>query len=626
MAEQKKMGMLQALKLHFRAVKDMHGVDRQMFPAMLCERIITAVTPYALIYFSARILNELAGLRRVEAIRKWVLIAVLAGGLLALLRAAASRWHESRCDWMMMFLFEQKLYNAKKFEMDYADYDSQSTRDLLAQIRQNENWSGYGFLSAKWLSDDVIGSIAGIAGAAALTVSLFTSKIPQASGRFIYLNSPLFAIALLALMLLLSFLSGKLTAYVGRLNAAAADKARLGNRVFGYFGFFGGRERDSDIRIYSQQEIVNQYSLKYNAFGVGSWFDKLGKGVGGVSMSFAASFSAVFTFAVYAFTCLKALAGAFGVGSITQYVGAATTLSGNLTTLLNSLGEIRGNGKFLEDCYEFLDMPSKMYRGTLTTEKRSDRQYDVEFRDVSFRYPGSDTWALRHVNVRFKVGGRLAVVGENGSGKTTFIKLLCRLYDPQEGEILLNGIDIKKYDYHEYMDLFSIVFQDFKLLSQPLGDNVAGGNTYDKERVLKALDDAGFTDRLRDMPDGLGTLLYRDFDKKGVEISGGEAQKIAIARALYKNAPFLILDEPTAALDPMAEAEIYSRLDKITGDRTAIYISHRLSSCRFCDEILVFDHGQIVERGAHEVMVNDENGKYHALWNAQAQYYYEKQV
>ncbi|MBQ7360050.1 MAG: ABC transporter ATP-binding protein [Lachnospiraceae bacterium] len=324
---------------------------------------------------------------------------------------------------------------------------------------------------------------------------------------------------------------------------------------------------------------------------------------------------------VYAFVGLKAWAGAFGVGSVTQYVSAITSLTANASELLKALGSMKTNTTFLRTIYELLDIPNNMYQGSLTTEKRADRQYEVEFRDVSFKYPGSEAWALRHVNMKFKVGSRLAVVGENGSGKTTFIKLLCRLYDPQEGQILLNGIDIRKYNYRDYMDIFSVVFQDFQLLSQPLGANVAGSATYDKERVLKALEDAGFGERLAELEDGLDTMLYKDFDKKGVDVSGGEAQKIAIARALYKNAPFIILDEPTAALDPIAEAEIYSKFNDIAGDKTAIYISHRLSSCKFCDEIAVFHEGQVVQQGSHEDLVVNAEGKYHELWNAQAQYY-----
>ena len=174
------------------------------------------------------------------------------------------------------------------------------------------------------------------------------------------------------------------------------------------------------------------------------------------------------------------------------------------------------------------------------------------------------------------------------------------------------------------MNIFSVVFQDFQLICQPLGANVAGSMEYDRDRVRKALIDAGFGDRLATMEKGLDTMLYKDLSEDGVDVSGGEAQKIAIARALYKNAPFIILDEPTAALDPIAEAEIYSKFNDIAGDKTAIYISHRLSSCKFCDEIAVFHEGGVIQRGTHDELVADTNGKYHELWNAQAQYYTEK--
>ena len=161
-------------------------------------------------------------------------------------------------------------------------------------------------------------------------------------------------------------------------------------------------------------------------------------------------------------------------------------------------------------------------------------------------------------------------------------------------------------------------------MSQPLGANVAGSAEYDSKKVTKALMDAGFGDRLKTLPDGLDTQLYKEFTENGVEVSGGEAQKIAIARALYKDAPFIILDEPTAALDPIAEAEIYAKFNDISGDKTAIYISHRLSSCKFCDEIAVFCNGTIIQKGTHEELLADENGKYYELWHAQAQYYTEK--
>ena len=214
------------------------------------------------------------------------------------------------------------------------------------------------------------------------------------------------------------------------------------------------------------------------------------------------------------------------------------------------------------------------------------------------------------------------MVGQNGSGKTTFIKLLCRLYDPTEGMILLNGIDIRKYDYREYMSVFSVVFQDFQLLDAPLGENIAAGLTYDEGRAVECLEKAGLREWYLTKADrGLKTRLYQHEDaEEGIQVSGGEEQKLAIARSLYRDAPFLVLDEPTAALDPMSEYEIYTRLNDIVEDKTAIYISHRLSSCRFCDEIAVFHRGQVVEKGSHEGLLA-RGGKYAELWNAQAQYY-----
>ena len=262
-----------------------------------------------------------------------------------------------------------------------------------------------------------------------------------------------------------------------------------------------------------------------------------------------------------------------------------------------------------------------MYQGDMKVTSLDNGTHEIEFKDVSFRYPGCEQYTLRHINLKFQVGKRLAVVGQNGSGKTTFIKLLCRLYDPTEGVILLNGVDIRQYRYEEYLSIFSVVFQDFTLTDFTLGQNVASGEKYDKARVEECLKKAGLEERLKNLPLGTETYLSKTFSKEGVDMSGGEKQKIALARTLYKNAPFIILDEPTAALDPIAEAEIYSKFNEIIEDKTAIYISHRLSSCRFCDEICVFDKGTVVQQGSHEGLLAVENGKYHELWTAQAQYY-----
>ena len=379
------------------------------------------------------------------------------------------------------------------------------------------------------------------------------------------------------------------------------------------------------MRTYEQEKICEKYNRnKEDPFHSKGIFARYARGPMGLYSAASGAVSVMFTGVAYGFVCLKAWAGAFGLGAVTQYVASITQVSEGVSKLVNYLGDMRNNAAFLELEFRFLDIPDRMYQGSLTVEKRRDRQYEVEFRDVSFKYPGSENYALSHVNMKFEVGKRLAVVGMNGSGKTTFIKLLCRLYDPTEGQILLNGIDIRKYNYGEYMNIFSVVFQDFQLFALPLGQNVAGQVDYDPARAEDCLQKAGFGDRLEKMPKGLETYLYKDYDKDGVDISGGEAQKIAIARALYKDAPFIILDEPTAALDPIAEAEIYEKFDEIVEDKTAIYISHRLSSCKFCDRIAVFHEGSVIQQGTHTQLLSDEAGQYYALWNAQAQYYSEE--
>lgn len=323
----------------------------------------------------------------------------------------------------------------------------------------------------------------------------------------------------------------------------------------------------------------------------------------------------------YLFVASKALFGAFGVGNIVQYVAVLSRLGEGLQELMYLLSDNEVYCTHLQNLFAYLDLPNHMYQGSLTVEKRDDNEYYVEFKNVSFQYPNADAYALKHVNLKFKVGEKLAVVGMNGSGKTTFIKLMCRLYDPTEGEILLNGVNIKKYDYNEYTSIFSVVFQDFRLFSFSLGQNVSASASYDEDKVIECLKKTGFAERLNSLPNKLNTFLYKDIDADGVEISGGEAQKLALARALYKNAPFIILDEPTAALDPISEYEVYSKFNEIAGTKTAIYISHRLASCRFCDKIAVFHEGEIIQLGSHEELLADSNGKYYELWNAQAQYY-----
>lgn len=321
---------------------------------------------------------------------------------------------------------------------------------------------------------------------------------------------------------------------------------------------------------------------------------------------------------MYSILISRVLHGTVTVAEFTFYVSIVSGFASWLSTFLFRVSAVMRTNLETKGYFECMDIKDVFLHGE---GERLDvtAPVSIEFRDVSFRYENEEE-ILSHLSFKIDKGKKVALVGNNGAGKTTFIKLLCRLYDPTEGEILLNGIDIRYYDYNEYIQLFSVVFQDFKLFSFSIAENVAVSKEFDEEKVKDCLRKAGFTERLGELEKDIHTNLFK-LKEDGMEISGGEAQKIAIARALYKDSPLVILDEPTSALDPVSEYEIYQSFDKLVEEKTAIYISHRMSSCRFCNQILVFDNGKIVQQGSHDELVRDEAGLYYEMWSSQAQYY-----
>ena len=581
----------------------------------LCA-LILAVQPLFTVWFSARILDEIAGLRRAEILLGYAL-ATLAGNFVLQLFKSAVEKVCSQKEAQMWALFG-KVFSDKQMRMDYVDLENARVQAQKKQAEENLFMFGNGLAQLVWGTTGLVRGAVSLAASAAMTVSLFLQ-----SGRVGWLNSPLWALALFLCALLAGLCQSWCTVRENRVFEKWCVGTVWYNRVFMFFGreLYMEPARAKDVRIYAQQGAADralQALLRHDdadcrTYAQMAAYPALGRLA--VGLSYALS---------YGFVAFKALFGAFGVGSVVQYVGALQQFGAGIQEMLFVLADNAVYCRHLESLYAFLDLPNRKYQGTLPVEKRAfcqdgDMEYEIELRNVSFRYPGSEAWALRGVSARLCAGDKVAIVGPNGSGKTTLIKLLCRLYDPDEGEILLNGIDIRKYDYEEYLRLFSVVFQDFRLLAFPLGENVAASQDVDAQRARECLARAGLGGRLAAMPEGLETPLYKEAG--GVEVSGGEAQKIALARAVYRHAPFIVLDEPTAALDPVAEFEVYSRFDEIVGERTAVYISHRLASCRFCRAIWVFDGGRLVQQGAHEALLGEEEGLYARLWRAQAQYY-----
>lgn len=583
-----------------------------------------ALSPYVTLYCSARFLNELTGERNPEILAKWVLLILGVTAFMSLLKAILKRLSEAEDE--IFYFWKDWIFGKKALDMDFEKADDAVCSDMLTQIMQTENLMGGGLIAFQNNIVKLVHALFRVLGGIVLSVSLFTIPVSAtAQGMILLRGCLLLSIAgILSVLAISPVLQGKALA----VRNAVQETGKKANRYFSFFGFqmYEQTKNALDIRTYRQDLVGRRIffeSYDTEGWGAHSVMTKIHKGIIGVINGVTSMLSELMMGFVYLYVCVKAWYGAFGVGSVTQYVGALQSLAEGLAEFLNVMAEARGNAVFLKKVLDYLDLPNEMYQGSLTVEKRNDREYEVEFRNVSFRYPNTEEYALRHVTMKFKIGERLAVVGQNGSGKTTFIKLLCRLYDPTEGQILLNGIDIRKYDYREYMSVFSVVFQDFQLLHAPLGENIATGVNFDRAHAEECLEKAGLWEWYQKTPKGLDTKLYQNADsREGIQVSGGEEQKLALARCLYRDAPFIVLDEPTAALDPLAEYEVYTRFNDIINDRTAIYISHRLSSCRFCDEIAVFHEGQVIEKGTHETLLA-QNGKYAQLWDAQAQYYAE---
>lgn len=330
---------------------------------------------------------------------------------------------------------------------------------------------------------------------------------------------------------------------------------------------------------------------------------------------------------VYIILGINTLTEKITVGDFSSLVQAILKFTEALNGISRGLLELKYTASVLKyyiDYIEQAEIDRKYEESKNAVVPNINNGVSIEFKNVSFKYPNTDVYILKNINTIIHSGEHLSIVGKNGAGKTTFIKLLCRLYEVTEGEILVNGVNINAIEYSKYLDLLSVVFQDYKLMAFSIKDNIdMGQNKYpDVENKINELCEIVEIDSwINSLKDKQNTNLYKMFDESGIEPSGGQAQKLAIVRALYKDSPIVVLDEPTAALDPIAEFEVYNNFDKLVGGKTAVYISHRLSSCRFCDRIIVFDGGTIIEDGSHDKLKENPKGFYYNMYNTQAKHY-----
>lgn len=598
------------------ALRISRDFDKSIYVFASFSCLFGAIVPLIPTYFSAKIVDELVGERDVRTL---VILGVLLAVLTAVFefgRHLFEKGYFDRC--ALLHDFESKVFEEHIVNADYElleDADFQDAIKSYKIIYENN----YGIYYNMWVY--LTGFVKGILSLIFSVILVFPSlkkcfAIDNSAFISSYKPIVILFVSVIAIGVSLALVGNKWSSFNLEVN-------KTWNSIFSkfkyWFSFPNKYQNGKEIRIYNANHLIFEKQKDYE----NDWH-----AINNYSYSLWAKFNTAMVIlqmilmgCFYLFVALKAYAGVFSIGSFVLFLGASLHIADGIG-LVSSISYLLGlSAEHISYLKRIVETEPRKHVGTLPVEKRNDNRFDIEFKNVSFKYPGTENYVLKNFNAKLEIGNHMAVVGQNGSGKTTFIKLLCRLYDVTNGEITLNGINIKKYDLKEYMSLFSVVFQDFQLFSVPLSQNITTSLEYDKDKLYSCLNQAGIRERVEAMPQKENSVIYKDFDENGIEISGGEAQKIALARALYKDAPFVILDEPTSALDPISEFEIYQRFNSFVGEKTAIYISHRLSSCRFCDEILVFDEGRIVQQGSHESLLQNKGGKYYRLWTAQSQYY-----
>lgn len=484
-------------------------------------------------------------------------------------------------------------------QMDFEHTEDPEALDQLNRAKEGISWYSGGVVGILNSVYDMLLNVTVIAGVG--VIILFTCPL-------------LFPVQILAL-LLMTLLNAK----NNRMETEVYAELAKSNRIFGYYFFqLSDFSYGKEIRLYDSAGMMTRKAEAVNEEITGMW-RKLGKGQTRYSWGMDIV-NALRDGVSYFYIGLLAITKRITVGDFSMCVASASELYQGMRGLTFAWMDIAKRCNYANQFLKFLEYPAALEKGS---REVTGETHTIEFSHVGFRYPRSEQYVLKDINLKISSGEHLSVVGLNGAGKTTFIKLLCRLYDVTEGEILVDGVNIKEYSEEAYRKLFAVVFQDFKLFAFTLRENIAFGENADDGKINEVLSLAGFYEDAQKLPEGLDTMLYKSFDEHGTELSGGQQQKTAIARALYRDAPIVILDEPTAALDPVAEYDIYRRFDCLVGNKTAIYISHRLSSCKFCDRIAVFADNTIKEYGTHDELAGKENGIYAEMFATQAQYYVE---
>lgn len=572
--------------------------ERRTYPLVIILCIITmSLAPFINIVFPRFVIDELMGKQILGKILLYVAIIVGGNYCFAVILRILQETRNKQEDWFGRRF--DMMISKKAMDMRFENTEKESSIEAEQRAETGMSWYSGGI---RGLTDCVTGICASIA--TFMGVAYIIVKISY---------------WILLISVIAVCVNAFCTSRINRASQEVFEKTPAINKFYSYiYTKITYREYAKELRLYDGTELVEQKALK-NARDL----NKMDNECAVKQFKWGAPSATVSALSYgFAYCCLgmMAIEGTISIAEFVMCITAIETFTnGCLLPIINNVQQFMMKCNFMSAFIDFMKLDDEINIGC---EKIKKEEFDeIRFQNVSFKYPGTENYVLQDIDITIHKGERLSIVGLNGAGKSTLVKLICRLYEVTEGEILINGKNINEYSYEEYIRLLAVVFQDFKLFGYSLNENIRlGMEENDGKNLTSIYEISGIVDWVNSLEKKGDTILSKDYDSDGVEPSGGQGQKVAIARALFRNSPIVILDEPTAALDPVAEYEIYNRFHQLVKDKTAIYISHRLSSCKFCDRIVVIEDKRIQEMGTHEELMK-RNGLYAQMFNKQAGWY-----
>lgn len=595
-------------------IKELHRMDKRLLPVSTGKAVLGAVYPFINLWFSAKILDLIDIRASIQTLVFYIASALFLNLIICFCNNDLGyKFNNYR---KLMLQKERENIASKLFTVEYQKLEDADFQDLIHKYTDSQKIISSPFIQFAWTSDCFVNGLITVIISFVMIVPLL--KIGFTTTGDTFYEKPDFLIVIIVSIMVMI---GVIVLIVLKMNKAwyetTEEYSKL-DRIFYYFvDLFSNYKTGKEIRLYKEQNLIKSKTTQ-KLLTDGECILRKASMKSAKSSSFIAIIAAVLSFGIYLFIGVKGLYGLVSIGDLVLYSGAFLQIVNGFMNIAVTFGQTALMVPAGNNYFDIINTKDELTYGDKSIN--FNEPLKIEFINVSFKYPGSENYALKDINIKITSREKMAIVGINGSGKTTFIKLLCRFYDVTDGEIKINNINIKEYSKESLMELYSVVFQDFKIFSTTVAQNISAKEDCDSEKLYDTLEKANIKGRVLSMKNKEQTYMYKNLDYDGVEISGGEAQKFALARALYKDAPVVILDEPTAALDPVAENELYNNFNDFVKNKTAIYISHRLSSCTFCDRIAVFDKAKLVEYGTHQDLFKS-GGKYRELWNAQAQYY-----